>query len=185
VRRGHGHCGHAVSFSTSPLPLPQRRGEGDYCRVAICGSPALDDYLSPLQGQWAYIMPSHPSRAILRWTLGLGRSLNRRRDASSPGSLPFFRLPAPGSRRPCRSKVEGRMQKTEGLPKPPSSHTWENAEGRWQNAERPGKAAQSHLKATLKPVQSHHKAIYLGVQSHLKATPRPPQSHLKATQERR
>jgi hypothetical protein len=37
---------------------------------------------------------------------------------------------------------------------------WEKAYGRWQRAERPGKATQSHLKAISKPPQSHHKAIY-------------------------
>jgi hypothetical protein len=50
---------------------------------------------------------------------------------------------------------------------------WENAEGRWQRAERPGKASQSHHKATTKPYTRHILGIDSGVQRHLKATPKP------------
>jgi hypothetical protein len=54
-------------------------------------------------------------------------------------------------------------------------------EGRIQNAERPEKATQSHLKATTKPYNRHILGIDSGVQSHPKATLKPPQSHPKAT----
>src|ERR1035441_9909915 len=50
-----------------------------------------------------------------------------------------------------------------------------------QNAERPGKANQSHTKATPRPHQGHILGIDSGVQSHPKATPRPPQGYPKAT----
>ena len=50
-----------------------------------------------------------------------------------------------------------------------------------QNAKRPGKATQSHHKATTKPYTRHILGIDSGVQSHPKATPKPHQSHLKAT----
>src|ERR1035438_3537477 len=60
-----------------------------------------------------------------------------------------------------------------------------------QKAERPGKATQSHTKATPRPHQGHILGIDSGVQSHPKApprlhqghpkaTPKPPQSHTKA-----
>src|ERR1035441_9864491 len=69
-------------------------------------------------------------------------------------------------------------------------------EGRWQMAEdgatesarwekpleaSPGKATQSHPKATPRPPQGHILGIDSGVQSHLKATPRLPQGYPKAT----
>jgi hypothetical protein len=44
----------------------------------------------------------------------------------------------------------------------------------------PGKATQSHFKATTRPPQGHILGIDSGVQSHTKATPRPHQSHTKA-----
>ena len=53
-------------------------------------------------------------------------------------------------------------------------------EGRIQNAERPGKATQSHHKATTRPPQGHILGIDSGVQSHPKATPRLHQGSTKA-----
>src|ERR1039457_5966977 len=56
-----------------------------------------------------------------------------------------------------------------------------NLELRTSNLEKPGKATQSQIKATIKPPQSHILGIDSGVQSHLKATLRLHQSHPKAT----
>src|ERR1035438_5626412 len=49
-----------------------------------------------------------------------------------------------------------------------------------QNAERPGKATQSHTKATPRPHQGHILGIDSRVQSHPKATPRLHQGSTKA-----
>ena len=55
-----------------------------------------------------------------------------------------------------------------------------NLELRTSNLEKPGKATQSQIKATIKPPQSHILGIDSGVQSHTKATPMRPQGHPKA-----
>ena len=58
------------------------------------------------------------------------------------------------------------------------SHIQAKVEGRRQNAEMAGIAAQSHHNATSKPPQSLLIANRLRTQSHPKATPRPPSSQL-------
>jgi hypothetical protein len=68
-----------------------------------------------------------------------------------------------------RQKTEDRRQKAEDR-RQKAEDRRQKAEGRRRKAERPGKATQSHLKATTKPSTVEYRA-----------TPRPPEGYTKAT----